>query len=178
MDHGFQRPTEMWELSDGVIFILSEVSSEEFMQDFVVSNLENLSNLGYIDHFKHCHVLKENLFNSLILILRGLGKKKFRGHVELFLDPAFRNAKSLDKQNMAIAAQEFIMAMEKMYGENIFKAIVESHDDRYLKQLSEYKLSKVNVQTKDFIYPLGGGMSAEQVAKNQDIMLTKAPWAK
>jgi hypothetical protein len=60
----------------------------------VIQNVENLSNLGYIDHFKHSHTLKENLFKSLAKILNNLGKKKFRGYVELFLDPLFRNAKS------------------------------------------------------------------------------------
>lgn len=29
--------------------------------------------------------------------------------------------------------------MEKTYGENIFKAIVESHDDRYVNDLKNYK---------------------------------------
>ena len=57
MDHGFTRPMEAWELSDGGIFMLREVSSMEEMHDFVVSKLESLSNLGYIDHFKHAFTM-------------------------------------------------------------------------------------------------------------------------
>jgi hypothetical protein len=109
MDHGFAREKELWELSDGSIFLLREISSLEEMQPFVIKNLENLSNLGYIDHFKHSHTLKENLFKSLIKIVLNLGKKPFRGYVELFLDPAFRAAKSQDHMNMAAAAQDFIL---------------------------------------------------------------------
>ena len=75
-----------------------------------------MSNLGYIDHFKHSHSLKENLFKSLAKILKALGKKPFREYVDLFLDPAFRNAKSQEHQNMAVAAQDFILAMESVYG--------------------------------------------------------------
>lgn len=74
------------------------------MQAFVVKNLEKLADLAYVDHFKHASALKENLFKSLSQILKSLGKKKFRGYVETFLDPTFRNAKSEDAQNMAIAA--------------------------------------------------------------------------
>ena len=109
------------------------------MHDFVISYLEKLADLAYISHFKHSSVLRENLFKSLKTILKNLGKKKFRGHVDTFLDPAFRNAKKKEEQNMAIAAQEFILDMEKTYGQNIFKAIVESHDDRYVNDLNEYR---------------------------------------
>jgi hypothetical protein len=94
MDHGFAREKELWELTDGSIFMLREISQIESMHPFVIGNLENLSNIGYIDHFKHSHTLKENLFKSLIKILSGLGKKKFRGYVELYLDPLFRCAKN------------------------------------------------------------------------------------
>jgi hypothetical protein len=135
MDHGFSRPKEAWEQSDGVIFLLREASAVESMQAFVVKNLEKLADLAYVDHFKHASALKENLFKSLSQILKNLGKKKFRGYVETFLDPTFRNAKSAEAQNMAIAAQDFIMELEKTYGENIFKAILASHDDRYIADL-------------------------------------------
>lgn len=64
MDHGFTRPKEAWELTDGSIFLLRESSKFEDMHDFIISNLEKLSDLGYIDHFKHSHFLKQNLFKS------------------------------------------------------------------------------------------------------------------
>jgi hypothetical protein len=78
MDHGFSRASEMWEHTDGSIFILREVAHIESMQDLVVKNLENISTLAYIDHFKHAHTLKETIFKSMIVILKGIGKKKFR----------------------------------------------------------------------------------------------------
>lgn len=58
MDHGFSRPKESWEMSDGAISMLKEASAFEDMQEFTIANLENLSDLGYIDHFKHYHYLK------------------------------------------------------------------------------------------------------------------------
>lgn len=90
MDHGFTRERELWELSDGAIYILRELAHIEEMHDLIVKNLENLSLLAYIDHFKHAHTLKESIFKSMPVIIKGIGKKKFRGYVELFLDPVFR----------------------------------------------------------------------------------------
>lgn len=94
MDHGFQRDKEPWEMSDGVIFLIREITVLDNMQDFAIKQLDHLASLGYVDHFKHSHVLKENLFKSLTQIVKNLGKKKFRGQIETFLDPAFRNAKN------------------------------------------------------------------------------------
>lgn len=104
MDHGFARAKELWELSDGSIFLLRDLSSLEEMHPFVIKNLDNLSNIGMIDHFKHSHSMKENLFKSLKMIVQNLGKKPFRGYVEIFLDPTFRAARNEENMNMAVAA--------------------------------------------------------------------------
>lgn len=130
------------------------------MHEFVISHLENLATLAYIDHFKHSAVLRENLFKSMKMILKNLGKKKFRGYVELFLDPSFRTAKIQDQQNMAISAQDFVLDLEKTYGENIFKAILEAHDDRYLGDLQKYKEAGLRSANMDFIYPVREGAFA------------------
>ena len=150
MDHGFSRPKELWELSDGSVFVLRELSAMEKHQEFVVGQLDNLSNCAYVDHFKHSHVLKENIFKSLRKMCDNLGKKKFRGFVEFFLDPAFRNAKN-ENQNLAFAAQDFVLNLEKLYGAGILKAIVEGHDERYVSELMKFKEQASGV--KDFVYP-------------------------
>jgi hypothetical protein len=171
MDHGFTRAKEAWEMSDGAVFLLREVSAIESMQPLVVKNFEKLADLTYVDHFKHSNVLKETVFKSLKDIINNVGKKKFRGYVETFLDPTFRNAKNLESQNMAISAQDFILFLEKTYGENIFKAILESHDDRYIAELKTYKEQGAMMQNQDFVYPPRPQAPA-------DMVMTKAPWAK
>lgn len=65
-----------------------------------------------------------------------MGKKPFRPFIELYLDPAFRTARDL-KYNCQYPAQAFVMDLIKTYGEGIVKAIVESYDSRYLKDLEE-----------------------------------------
>jgi len=111
MDHGFTRAMEAWEMSDGSVYLIRELS--QIKQEpaatqalkLVTKHLMSLADLGFVDHFKHAASLNENLFKSLAIIIspEGIGKKKFRGFVELFLDPAFRNGKN-NTQNCALSA--------------------------------------------------------------------------
>ena len=155
--------------------MMREVSQFEEMHGLIIKNLDNLSSLGYIDHFKHSHSLRETLFKSLVKILRNLGKKKFRGYVELFLDPTFRNARNQDNLNMALAAQDFILEMDKTYGAGIFKAIVQGHDDRYVADLERFKSQGESMKQQDFVYPAAAPAGQAVPA---EFVMTKAPWAK
>ena len=96
MYHGFSRAMEPWEMSDGCCFLIRELSlTGEKAASLVMNNLQNMVDLGLVDHFKHAQTMKENLFKSLkemIVSPDGLGKKKYRSMVEMFLEPAFRNA--------------------------------------------------------------------------------------
>ena len=102
MDHGFSRAQEPWELTDGCVYLIKELTTvrcpddpeiEKGIYKLFQKHVEPLADLGFIDHFKHAASLKEQLFKSVTVMCstEGLGKKKFRGFVELFLDPAFRN---------------------------------------------------------------------------------------
>lgn len=144
MDHGFSRAQEPWEMSDGCVYLLRELAMVRCTDDATVeSNIFKLyskhamalADLGFIDHFKHSASMKEQLFKSLTAIgsTEGLGKKRFRGFVELYLDPAFRNTKNTN-QNCAVAAQDFLASLGKVFGENISRAIVENHDSNYLAE--------------------------------------------
>ena len=102
--------------------------------------LPQLPELGLLDQFQSASLLKENLFKTLVDLLTNLGKKTFRPYVEYYLDATFRTAKGkhiyliiLDhKYNCQYPAQTFLMELNKTYGEGILRAIVESHDSRYL----------------------------------------------
>lgn len=138
MDHGFTRSTELWEMSDGCVFLVKELSMVRNeadasvvikAQELICKHMESLADIGYIDHFKHASALKEHLFKALAMMVstEGLGKKKFRGYVELMLDPVFRNTNH-SSQNCAISAQDFLLEVNKVYGDSITKAIIENHD--------------------------------------------------
>jgi hypothetical protein len=84
---------EPWEYSDGCIYLMRELSTTS-KRDLLCNYYEQMSELGFVDQFKHSAAMKENLFKSLMVIVDNHGKKKFRNFVECFLDGAFRNIKS------------------------------------------------------------------------------------
>eukprot|EP00347_Sterkiella_histriomuscorum_P007190 403349918 len=134
-DPGFARQQELWELSDGSVYLLREIV-KQLDQKELSKMLQNLPDLGFLDQFTESSLLKENYFKSLNEIIKSVGKKVFRPYLELFLDSAFRSAKD-DRYNCQFPAQQFIMTLIKEYGEGIMKAVVESHDDRLLRDLDD-----------------------------------------
>lgn len=90
----------------------------------------------------------------MIVSPEGIGKKPFRGFVELFLDISFRNAKN-DTQLCACAAQDFLLKLNKVYGDGIFRAIIENHDSRYLQDLDMYKAAFAPKGLGPFGQPFG-----------------------
>lgn len=102
------------------------------MQKLIVDRMETIIDIAFIDHFKHSTTLKENQFKTLTEFIQpnSLGKKKMRPWLDMLIEPTFRNCK-LSHQNCAAAAQDLLIACQKVYGENIFKAVMQNIDDRY-----------------------------------------------
>lgn len=159
-------------MSDGCVYLLRELASVRCAADASVESTiyklyqkhaMALADLGFVDHFKHSASMKEQLFKSLTAIAstEGLGKKKFRGFVELYLDPAFRNTKN-NNQNCAVAAQDFLASLSKVFGENITRAIVENHDSSYVAEYDGIKQNAAGFGGQDFVYP-GGERPNSQV---------------
>jgi hypothetical protein len=136
MDHGFTRAKEPWEHSDGCIYLLRELSGSK-RAALLANYLDSLSELAYVDHFKHSAHMKENLFKSVTKIMQNL-KKKFRPFLELFLDALFRNVGNSNR-NCAAAAEDCLLAMEKQLGENIFKAVLEKENPGYVDKFMSIK---------------------------------------
>lgn len=152
MDHGFSRHIEPWEYSDGCIYLVRELTNTH-KKDLALNYLEQMAELGYIDSFKHSAGMKENLFKSLTMMLENIGKKKFRSFVEITLDPAFRNLKN-EHQNCKVSAEDYLISLKKAYGDNIFKAIIEGHDPKFLPELDRLTMIENSIPKQDgFIYP-------------------------
>ena len=89
MDHGFTRPKEPWEITDGLVYLIREISGSS-MASVLPNYMEKLSDLAFIDSFKHSAYLKENIFRALPVMISKMGKKVFRPHLDFFIDPIFR----------------------------------------------------------------------------------------
>jgi len=51
-----------------------------------------------------------------------------------------------------VAAQDFIANLAKVFGENISRAIVEQHNDRYLEEYDMIRQT-LGAGNRDFVYP-------------------------
>lgn len=97
--------------------MLRELSLCEPAHGLVVENLERLSDLSLVGHFRKSSPMRENIFWTLGTFIQpeSLGKKKFRPWITFFLDAAFRYARDVN-QNVHVKAQEFLIACALVYG--------------------------------------------------------------
>lgn len=116
-DHNFTRATEPWEASDGAIYLVRELAP--VVPDMVAARLPALADLAVMNHFDHVFKLRETLWNCLPLIARPLGKQSFKAHVDLFLDPMFKDLKC-DQQLCRCAAGKCIAAVRDWFGPSVF----------------------------------------------------------
>ena len=197
MDHGFSRHTEPWERTDGCVCLLKALSKVKFegdasvekkAHDLVCKHMETLSDMGFIDHFKHAAQLKEHLFQTLAVFptTEGLGKRKYRGYVEFTLDSCFRNTNH-ETQLCAVAAQDYLLRLNKIYGEKITFALIENHNPKYVQEFQTIKAANTSSQN-EFNYPafgqnmIPGGHPGSRIgapgAVGGGFPVAKAPWAK
>nr|XP_006824609.1 PREDICTED: uncharacterized protein LOC102802001 [Saccoglossus kowalevskii] len=90
MDHKFQRPSEPWELCDGCVSLLSELSSVELAAKQQISEyLPMVAEAARKRHYPQHVVFLETICKQLPVIAKNIGKRYFKPHVELFFDPIF-----------------------------------------------------------------------------------------
>lgn len=84
MDHGFRRPQEPWEKTDGCVYLMRELAAK--YPDEITPMLEALATVSGLRHFNHHLHLLETIWKQLPTIAEGVGKKKFKRYIELFID--------------------------------------------------------------------------------------------
>lgn len=78
-----------------------------------------LADLASLTHFTHCLTLHETLWNCLPIIAGNLGKKEFKKHLELFLDPLFKDL-CCGHRLCEAAAGKCIVKLRDLIGPGIF----------------------------------------------------------
>ncbi|XP_077537903.1 uncharacterized protein LOC144150008 [Haemaphysalis longicornis] len=133
-DWNFRKPPEPWELADGCIHLISELSQVPQVSASVVAFLPALSEALRHRHYLHHVALLETFCNELPSIVKGVGKRTFKAHIELFFEPIFY---SLNSENAltSSAASQCLNQLSSLLGPSILRARVEQWDPRYLEQL-------------------------------------------
>lgn len=133
-DWNYRKPSEPWELADGCIHLISELSQVSQVSTSVAEFLPALSEASRHRHYVHHVVLLETLCSQLPNVVKGVGKRVFKMHIELFFEPIFY---SLNCENAltSSAASQCLNQLASLFGPSILRARVEQWNSRYLEQL-------------------------------------------
>ncbi|XP_054710418.1 uncharacterized protein LOC129220102 [Uloborus diversus] len=139
-DHKFRKPPEPWELADGCIHLIGELSQIDELATHVCEMLPLLHEAVSHRHYTHHVCLLESLCKQLPRICKGIGKKIFKQYLEIFLDDIFY---SLTCENIltSTAGSQCLSELSVLLGASILKARIESFNPRFL-ELMESNLNK------------------------------------
>lgn len=134
MDHKFRKEPEPWELADGCIHIVAELSSLQQFASKIAELLPLVSKAVTYDHYTHHTNMKETVCQRLPHIAKGLGKRYFKMYLEIFFDTIFYSL-SCDNALTSSAAAHCISELGKFLGPSILRGRIEQYNPRYLEQM-------------------------------------------
>ncbi|KAG0607263.1 hypothetical protein M758_8G014500 [Ceratodon purpureus] len=141
-DYGFARESEPWEKSEGGIYLLRELSA--VAPDRAAKFLPVLAQLAQSSGYVQYHSLMETLYRLLPSIAQNLGKRTFKPHLELFIDPLF-SALTCGQRLSENASGFCVSKLIEFIGPNIFKARL---DSKQLAILQSSPLINANSMTR------------------------------
>ena len=127
MDHGFKRPKEMWEESDGAVYFVRELSALDV--EACLEFLPALTELLGLHHFAHANKLHETVWKVLPVIARHLGKRRFKEYINDWLDPLFRSLQCGHQLEEAAALQA-MLSFSQFLGDGIFRGRLNERQSR------------------------------------------------
>ncbi|KAL4425118.1 hypothetical protein ABPG77_008223 [Micractinium sp. CCAP 211/92] len=130
MDHGFARPKEPWEASDGAVYMIRELSA--VAPAAVPEFLPALAELARMQHFAHAANLHETIWKQLPVIAENVGKKVFKPHLDEFLGPLFRSL-ACGHRLCEAAAGRCIGALRDLIGPGIFAGRLSDEQRRLME---------------------------------------------
>ncbi|XP_065058563.1 uncharacterized protein LOC135686289 [Rhopilema esculentum] len=133
-NHSFKRDSQPWEMTDGCIYALAELSTNKLAVKDVMECIPLLSKAASFRHYtQHFHLL-ETLCSKLPAIAEGIGKRTFKMYLETFFDAIFDSLGS-DNQLTSAAAEDCLIKLSALLGQNIMRGRVENYHPHYVEQL-------------------------------------------
>lgn len=136
LDRTFRRPSQPWEVTDGCVYLLAELSLVPLASQRVVSCLPLLADAALKRHYTHHMIMTETICKQLPVIAKGVGKRAFKMHLEAFIEPMFYGLTCKNALASSAASQCWIL-LSQFLGPNILRGRVEQHDPSLLKQFDE-----------------------------------------
>lgn len=135
MDHSFKRHSEPWEVADGCIYLVAEMSSLPVAQDYVKKCIPLIVEATSKKDYTHHLYFFETINKVLPIIAKGIGKQVFKQYIEQFFDVIFYSVANDDNALARTAASECVTSLGQIIGINILAGRVEQYNPSYMKYL-------------------------------------------
>ncbi|RUS87848.1 hypothetical protein EGW08_004381 [Elysia chlorotica] len=133
MDHQFRKPSEPWELAEGCVHLLAELSHIPAVSGPVSKLIPTMANACSTKDYTHYHNFLETVCKQLPNLAKGLGKRPFKMYLELFLDYIFEAIDSEIALTSAAASQCLIELCHYL-GPGIVRGRVEQFNSMYMNR--------------------------------------------
>ena len=135
MAHSFKRPGQPWEITDGFVLLLGEISSVNDLKAKIDNSVTILfAKVFNYKHFTHHPKLFTTCYKVLAALFTNMGKMYTKRTLEMFLDGLFYGL-SIDNKLAQCAAEDCFTTIAKIIGPNILKGRVENYDSKMLNKL-------------------------------------------
>ncbi|KAK7507023.1 hypothetical protein BaRGS_00001874 [Batillaria attramentaria] len=129
MDHKFRKPSEPWELADGCVSLMAELSHIPSLAAPVMKLVPLLAKACTKRHYTHHVNFLETVCKQLPNLAKGLGKRQFKQFLEQFLEPIFYSLEC-DSALTSAAASQCLTDLSHFIGEGIMRGRVEQYDPK------------------------------------------------
>ncbi|XP_025103889.1 uncharacterized protein LOC112569974 [Pomacea canaliculata] len=134
MDHKFRKPPEPWELADGCVHLMAELSHIAALGSAITKLMPLLAKACSKRHYTHHLNFLETVCKQLPNLAKGLGKRSFKLFLESFLEPICYSIES-DNILTSTAGSQCLAELTTFIGEGIMRGRIEQYDPRYLDYL-------------------------------------------
>ncbi|XP_074649284.1 uncharacterized protein LOC141904570 [Tubulanus polymorphus] len=134
MDHQFRRPAQPWELADGCVNLVAELSQIQSETQKVALLLPLVAKAANIHNYANHVNFLETICKSLPTVAKGIGKRFFKPNLEAFFDAIFYSL-SCDNALTSSSASQCLNQLSSYLGPNILRGRVEQYNPKYLQPL-------------------------------------------
>jgi hypothetical protein len=172
MDHGFTRPSQPWESSDGAVYLLREMSL--ICPKKCIPLMKVLAEISDVRHFRHASSLRETIWKQLPHIMRAIGKRECKRNVQEFINPMFDSIQG-DHRLSSHAAGGCAADISSFIGPSIFSGRLDDMQLRVFETSPLIHNGGVGAETK---LPSSAMFKPTAVTPSLPTISGKAPWAK
>lgn len=140
------RPREPWEFTQGAVYLVREVCM--VYPTAGPNYFHTLADIALLRHFPQTSKLQETLWKELPAMASAVGKRVFKQHLEVFLDPLVFSIVHSNSRLTTFAAKECVRKLSEIIGPRIFQGRLEASEE-WVRHLSTFAKAPVSSYASD-----------------------------